>query len=436
MSDHDPASSSTASLYQVSFKFAASPCHPGSREMYNVPVELLYAIVDEVEETSDLVALRLVSKTIRSIATPKAFRVLTLNDSGTDIRSSWAFCFLQTCDESITSVVREVVFEGDASKRRHYRCEEKKGRRTALKMAISGLSKFPNLEHLRFEFHGSFQQHSVPTPRGHRRPGHFLYYLRLQFDLLTALAASPPPSLISLTLNNLIAMPHEIYEKESFHRIFRSLNTLRISVRCHLEDSDDFLQMDERLTSQVSTFWDASIYNTINSCVALRSLALHSDLPVGADRYPTLSLAGIYLPNLTSLSLHNFVFPVDLNSPERDVEEFILRHGATLMQLVLHGSSMVGEDSVVPRPWYALLKRFAKGLGALQHFELNGADRSLIKAILPDAVRNPAFHYHVLTGDDDEYMERGYVPGEELDVDALEGLLATVEKRRSRLQTE
>ncbi|KAJ7674293.1 hypothetical protein B0H17DRAFT_1082202 [Mycena rosella] len=78
--------------------------------MPDVPLELLHAIAMDIKSDSVLFQLRLVSKTLNSVATPLAFRVITVKDS---VESADTLAFFQGCDPSVTSVVREATFEGD-----------------------------------------------------------------------------------------------------------------------------------------------------------------------------------------------------------------------------------------------------------------------------------------------------------------------------------
>ncbi|KAJ6523327.1 hypothetical protein B0H19DRAFT_1244234, partial [Mycena capillaripes] len=115
-----------------------------------LPLELLQHVAEDVGDDPSLFNLRLVSKTLNCVVTPLAFRVVVVRDN---VKSAEAVSCLQGCDESITSVVHEVVFRGDP-KTDH---EEENGTyeisREAGRAVFSGLAKFPNLRNLRLHFH-------------------------------------------------------------------------------------------------------------------------------------------------------------------------------------------------------------------------------------------------------------------------------------------
>ncbi|KAF8146951.1 hypothetical protein K438DRAFT_1868340 [Mycena galopus ATCC 62051] len=133
-----------------------------------------------------------------------------------------------------------------------------------------------------------------------------------------------------------------------------------------------------------------------------------------------MSLDDIFLPHLSSLVLHQFVF-------HRDVVDFVLRHKATLARLELHECSMDGGglydkwapeggfDSVFPQPWHAVFASFEAELGALRHFVFFPTEFQYSR-------EDPGF---------------GYVPWDEAaeavgqgDEPALRSLMAVVESRR------
>jgi hypothetical protein len=60
----------------------------------------------------------------------------------------------------------------------------------------------------------TFTTASENLTRSHSLMSHPIFLL-LQLELFTVLVTHPPP-LISLTLNNVIAMPHKIYTMEAF----------------------------------------------------------------------------------------------------------------------------------------------------------------------------------------------------------------------------
>ncbi|KAJ7876583.1 hypothetical protein B0H13DRAFT_2548627 [Mycena leptocephala] len=333
--------------------------------MAELPLELFQVISKDVEHDPSIFSLRLVSKTVNSVVTPLAFRVIIVNDS---VKSAEAVSFLQGCDKSVTSLAtrrrKAIRTIGEASRptlcSTHHLIEAIKAEtsgeagRAALRAVFSALTKFPNLQNLRLDFHDQWQEdttHEIPE-----NPTHFLL---LQNELFATLAANPPPPLMSLTLNNVLAVPDNIYAQEDFHRIFRPLQKLEISVLSAVDYEGSYFQ------DPLIEFWLDNIVHMIRSATAVTALTIRSDQDVGAC--PSLSFKDMSFPRLTSLALHQFVFEPGI--PEVDVVAFILRHKTTLERLELHDCSIDGgEDGDFPRLWHAVFALFEAELSSLREF--------------------------------------------------------------------
>ncbi|KAJ6551317.1 hypothetical protein B0H19DRAFT_1073044 [Mycena capillaripes] len=375
--------------------------------MASLPLELLQGITTEVEHGPSIYNLRLVSKIFNFVASPLAFRMLVVDDN---LKSAEAISSLQGCDESLTSLVRELVFRGDREGETGWRDETSgESERNALKSAFSGLSNFPNLQSLRFDFHNCYQEDyfdDIPED-----PTHFAL---LQTDLFAALTSNPPHPLVSLTLNNMIAMPDDIYAEEDFLRIFTPLQQLNISVLSTPKDETAYFR------ESIMHFWHPNISYIIRRATALTTLTICSDQPIGAFNDATL-------PHLTSLVLHQFVLhPSD---PDADVVTFILRHRATLTRLELRRCSIHGgSDEAFPRPWYAVLNLFETELRGLREFVFERDENDRVEYALQD---NQAARF-LYTRLDPKW---GFVwtketSGQDRDLAALESLMAVVESRR------
>jgi len=243
-------------------------------------------------------------------------------------------------------------------------------------------------------------------------PTHFLL---LQNEIFATLAANPPPPLTSITLNNVIAIPDDIYAQEDFHKIFQASKQLGISVLSDAGDSCSYWH------DPLVKFWNQSVPHMVRSATAVTALTIRSDQAVGTC--PALSFKDTFLPHLTSLALHRFA--LDPEFPAEDVVEWILRHKATLTRLELHRCSIDGgEDGNFPRPWHAVLALFEAELGALRDFLFNPDRRWTYDGML----RDPRFEYTRLyeSGYTEEEEE---VPGEALDLPALESLMTVVNSR-------
>ncbi|KAJ6551318.1 hypothetical protein B0H19DRAFT_1263981 [Mycena capillaripes] len=381
--------------------------------MASLPLELLQVITTEVEHDPSIFSLRLVSKIFNSVASPLAFRVVVVNDS---VKSGEAISFLQGCDESLTSLVRELVFRGDREGGTGWRDETSgESGRNALKSAFSWLSNFPNLQSLRFDFHNCYQEDyfdDIPED-----PTHFAL---LQTDIFAALAANPLPPLVSLTLNNMLVVPYDIYTEENFLGIFAPLQQLNISF---LTDSD---QEGGYYHEPFVNFWETHVASIVRSARALTALTISSDMTIGVS--PSLSFLYTSFPHLTSLALYHFA--LDPATPHTDVVAFVLRHKATLARLELHGCSIDGgTDGVFPRPWHAVFALFETELRGLREFVFEHD----IDALDSDSERQPGrFRYTCLNLGGGFWCWEGVVPGEDQDFPALESLMAVVESRRGK----
>ncbi|KAJ7664339.1 hypothetical protein DFH06DRAFT_322075 [Mycena polygramma] len=372
--------------------------------MADIPVELLQAIVDWVEDTPVLFNLRLASRTFNAIATPRVFRVLTVRDR---VQSADGLAMIQNGLEDTTDAVQEIVFQGDPESEYTWRDEEVSGEtgRHALCAAFSGLAKFRNLKTLRFKFHSSFREVSD-------EPSHFLL---LQLGLFEVLANHPPPPLVSLMLHHIISVPNDIYTHEGFQNIFRPLTTLSISVLSENQSGSSYL------SAPVAQFWGTSIPSMLTNAQYLTSLSLRTNYPVGV--VPALPLAAIDFPALTALSLHNFI--LDPSSAEHDILEFVVRHKATLTHLKLSACEVFGgEARVYQRPWHVVLRRLQTELSRLRSFQLTEYDHAHDDHF--EESRGPFGYLFLVDGHryhGDDHVERG------ADRAALKSFMSTVAAR-------
>ncbi|KAF8132162.1 hypothetical protein K438DRAFT_1884985 [Mycena galopus ATCC 62051] len=374
-----------------------------SDHMSDIPVELILAIVNLVEDNTVLFNLRLASKTFNAVAAPLIFRVLSVRDS---VQSAEGLACLQAGDPATRSAVQEIMFDGGPIGGGSWSDEHITGQpgRDALFTAFSGLTKFPNLRTLRFEFHREFRE-----PEGTASfPNNSSHFLLLQLGLFEVLVAHPPLPLVSLTLHHLIPIPHNIYAKEAFQNLFRPLTTLELSVL--YQGGPSWYQKQP-----LCDFWEACVPSILKNSTNLISLTLRSRYPVGAR--PALALGSIHLPVLTTLSLYNFV--LDPARADYDIVEFIVRHRATLTHLELPMCYVYGvERGVYARPWHAVLRRFQQELLVMCSFQVITAKES-----------NDMFY--IFIGPTGLYRVDGQAcrQARDLDVVALQSLQSAVEFR-------
>ncbi|KAJ7678079.1 hypothetical protein DFH06DRAFT_565787 [Mycena polygramma] len=350
--------------------------------MADLPMELLEIVAKELEHDPAIFSLRLVSKAFNTAATPLAFRVVVAKDN---VKSAEAISFLQGCDESVTGLVREVVFRAEYD-------DETLGEpgRAALKTVFSRLAKFPKLQSLRFSFYLYIEDEYEDPPE---IPTDLSF---LQTTLFHALAANPPP-LVSLTLHYMLATPSDIYTQEDFLRIIRSLQKLDISV------------LSAYYKPSIVRFWDTTITHLLRSANALTALTLN-----GPPRLASLN--GAFLPRLTSLSLYGCVF----GSPERDADviQFILRHNARLTRLQLSACS-IDSGSLEARPWHAVFALFEAKLHRLRAFVFDFVERDVFDYTYVDYWKGGVSRRH-----------RTPIGDQHRDFSALESLQAVMVSRR------
>ncbi|KAJ7641790.1 hypothetical protein FB45DRAFT_1000315 [Roridomyces roridus] len=374
--------------------------------MSKLPPELFNFVLNELRSGGDdaktLFDLRLVSKPIKQITTPLAFKGVAVRAS---VKSAEAVSVLQDSeDESLRDAVKEVVFRGDERVvlREGNAAEET----AALVKVFSGLAKFPRLESLQLDLHDQYEEdraESGPTS-----------YLRLQLALFESLTTNHPPSLTSLALNNVIAKPDSIYTRDDFKVIFQPLQRLELSILS--EDPDCEGSYAEQ---PLVDFWAKSIPSIIRNATSLTSLTLRSTAQwVGA-----MSFKDIFLPELSELVLHKFI--LEPMMAEYDTVEFILRHKNTLTRLELSSCSIGGgeEGTPMPRLWHAVFKSFEKELVNLKEF------------VLLDEEGGEDFDerlmYTVLLAGDGYAIAEDEIGGGEEDLAALESLREVMNSRNT-----
>ena len=185
--------------------------------------------------------------------------------------------------------------------------------------SFSRIHLLPRLETINLTFY--------PTlGRGHEVDYDSEDSLSLQPSLLAALSKSfstrVPSKLTSLCLHDLLMSDISPLESPPFQTLLiPTLRCLQLSVIYDIGPDH----------GRWYNFWNAFFPRTITAPVMHHSLtefSLHSDMPIGSSS--ELSFAELFLPNLCTLSLINFVL-----EPPVGIEPFILRHAATLTRLEL-----------------------------------------------------------------------------------------------------
>ncbi|KAJ7641760.1 hypothetical protein FB45DRAFT_900960 [Roridomyces roridus] len=425
--------------------------------MQGISVEIIQLILEGFSDVSELIKLRLVSKTFKSVVTPRAFHAVSVTES---LKSAKALSLLQTCDESITSVVRQVSFRGKRSRRVTEAIAQStdQARRDALRAAFGGLSKFTNLQSVQLTFDGSYDIAADES-------GSSTHLLLVQFDILGAISSHLPSSLNSLTVTEMVPLPHELYTQTEFHNLLRSLKSLNLSVRYDFISQNDITRGENRVFEfELDTFWHRSMSHILSNATSLNSLTLYDGREGEELAWFAWMPETTRLTHLTSLHLHDFVFPTPVMTSMTheiyNVLGFILLHKATLTHLVLNGCSILMDadelkSRCIPLLWHVVLRRLTDELTELEDFvftsftneeeeateataaaaAVEAADKSSSPSLENEKKtykRDPRFLYQYMTrgGEGIKYYDEA-LPGEERDVGALEDLLATVEARRA-----
>ncbi|KAH9008654.1 hypothetical protein EDB85DRAFT_2283598 [Lactarius pseudohatsudake] len=336
-----------------------------------IPLEILTAILEEVDDVQDLWHIRTASRTLCAVATPIAFRVLSaiptrtsaenigrlfdspdvaahVREGGKDAKvwcvlspphpTNYTSCSMHPPRWRVTSVNPNIIHE--------------------LADSFSLVHQLPRLETINLTFCPVSDDSLDPNGGGR---------LALQASILDALAASfsvrAPPNLTSLSLRNLRILDHLPLESPSFQTFLTPLRRLELSVFINrgLEP--------ETFPASWCHFWSTTFPRMVPAPThnSLTELALHGGTPVGASA--GLSLAALHFPRLCALSLRDLVF-----EPSVAVEPFVLRHAATLARLeILWCALPTGTDTHLSLSgseesspcWERIWDRFAAELTAL-----------------------------------------------------------------------
>ncbi|KAH9019546.1 hypothetical protein EDB85DRAFT_2196544 [Lactarius pseudohatsudake] len=271
-----------------------------------LPLEILTAIVKEVDGVHDLCNVRIVCRAFCATATPIAFRVLYVIPTKGSAKNLGQL--LDVPDIAVH--VREVAYRDTGADRKgrmlnHIRanaiCE--------LANSFSRVHQLPRLETINLTFYPLYDNRLGSDGQGR---------LAVQASILHVLATSfgvRAPKLTSLSLDNL-----RIWE----------FPPPRISF---IPDRPDDPAPPRAVRASWFNicwvhFWGTLCPHMILAPTqqTLTELTLHSDAPVGASS--GLSLSALHFPLLCVFSVRGLVFELSI-----EVEPFVLRHAATLTQL-------------------------------------------------------------------------------------------------------
>ncbi|KAJ7574555.1 hypothetical protein C8J56DRAFT_1032994 [Mycena floridula] len=301
--------------------------------MQSLPIELVNDILRQVTAKPDLFSLRVANKALSQLVTPSTFRVIRVSKSLEH--------FVDLKESDLAKYVDVLELNRDAVEVSE---EPNDALASTFGDAFSRLNSFTRLRELQLKFSTQFlewdDEASPPSE------------LLLQRAVLKAVATSSlPPSFVSLTLSNLVAMPYpELYSTDFFHTFMALPKHLTISV----------LWMDREgacFDESFREFWATNITQDIlRPAHALESLSITSDL------YIEVNFSSIHYPALRSFTIAgDFEFT--------GIEDCIVQHKETLQHLAIQKCMLFDADESPPHQmWSSIWKRFAEELSALISF--------------------------------------------------------------------
>ncbi|KAF8548094.1 hypothetical protein OG21DRAFT_1489676 [Imleria badia] len=324
--------------------------------MKDLPIELVGAVVENTTSTSDLLSLRSVSATYRDLFTPHVFREIHIHNSVQSARN----CQNILASPSLAAHVREVIYDprdhaqfcllpaglqGDCNDDDLEIAELE----DALTETFCSLSGFKNLESVVLNFWPSFRSQS-----GTEIQEHPFWFTNRQIAVLHAVHYAMKSSCIrSLTLNNVILMSSTCYD---FVSSVTDSPLHHFSMSAVANSELGAWSGSKALNGSLDSLLPPSNAN-------LKSLVLRS--PQGLYHSLNTQLHAYNYPALESLVLEHIVF--DPTPSVDGIEEFIVRHKASLRRLELHACvSYVPSLSNPIRRWSTIWKRFEEELVSLR----------------------------------------------------------------------
>lgn len=247
---------------------------------------------------------------------------------------------------------------------------------TAFVEVLGLISQLPGLESLVLNFRahdGPFRFDTDTNDNDREFPAEII----LQFLIFRALAENSqryPSPLKSLTIDKLLPLPHPYISSPTIIALLSTLSHLSIKTTTQCAA---FPMTDPRLEWTSTPLFEKGAFST-----SLASLELHHASVRSAD--VLVSLSEIQLPRLETLSLQRIYFS-DKGKPE----DFIARHGGTLLKLKLFLCPMAlstsGSKGSEGRPasfrrWTQVWERLRsdlknlRGLVVSERHDSNGVD--------------------------------------------------------------
>jgi hypothetical protein len=329
--------------------------------MKDLPIELVSVVVENISSTSDLLSLRSVNSTCHHFVTPHVFRKIHIHNS---VQSAQK-CRSIIDSPSLATHVREVVYDP----RDHAQfcllpagaqgvCDELEiaELEDVLTETFCSLPGFKNLESVVLNFWPSFRSQS-----GSEIQEHPFWFTNRQIAVLHAVHHTMKSSCIrSLTVNNVILMSSACYD---FVLSVTNSPLQHFSMSIVANSELGAWSGSKALNGSISSLLPPSNTN-------LKTLVLRS--PQGLYHSLNTQLRSSNYPALETLVLENIVF--DPTPSVDGIEEFIVRHKASLRRLELHScSSYVPSTSTPIRTWSTIWKRLEEELVSLTEIVVDNA---------------------------------------------------------------
>ncbi|KAI0265877.1 hypothetical protein BC834DRAFT_876767 [Gloeopeniophorella convolvens] len=393
--------------------------------MGNVPVVLLVEIMRSVVSIEDLRRIRSVNKTFHGLATPAVFKNVTVYAT---TNGAQGFVNLLNSPD-VAKYVEDITLEEgwrerptDSDTMNDSSTYEQVG--ATLKTAFSMLHQAPALRSLTLSFNApGVEEMSFDDSVG--RPSRFL---SLQWDILSALAHNPNPlpALEALAINNWLPFMHDLYDAAPFAALVAKLRRFRFYVR-----ADDIV--DAYFQGPFLRFWEQAVLQRVLARArSLEELTMDSSIPFTSQPYFDFTKLAVF-PNLRSLALRNALWEdgaVRFGSIAPGIEDFILRHGATLRKLELHHCTIdiKAEERTPFRYWAAVWNSFSKKLTALVDISVEWEIEQYSEDLDDPEVR------YVSLGQANEYYPIDDLEWAEGDAPALEALKMIVKNRKKMVE--
>ncbi|KAI0298371.1 hypothetical protein B0F90DRAFT_1926581 [Multifurca ochricompacta] len=329
-----------------------------------IPPELIAEIISEVHTPSDLLQLRLVNSMMNTLATPLAFqsiRVINKDRSVNRFRRIAAH-------KKFAQLVHQVIYQyEEADPSDPIGPHTLRGLDpTSFVEALLLLSQLPALDSLILKFRVNddpFKIDDNANPDDMTFPPEVV----LQFLIFRALAENEqglPSPLKSLVVDNLLPLPHPYLGSPTILGLLSTLTHLTINTTAHCAA---FPMINPQLP------WPPSYHLFQKEALSssLVSLQLHHVHVRSADML--IPISEVHLPRLAHLSLQKIYF-----SGQGEVENFIARHGRTLIGLKLFVCplALTTEENSVRRPtrfrrWSQVWERLNNELKVLKELTVS-----------------------------------------------------------------